>query len=226
MNMLRALNVLKKDLKEKENKYYRLYNKHILFEYYGYPVKGRIIHFYGMPDCCKTSLMRDIINCNHNNSFIYISKNKDNIAKMKNYNNCSILMSNIFEDTIEYLSKIEPNTVDYVIIDDIHNMLSREELKSAFTKKLDEHTIFNNYIKRLSMIAANKHIVMFITNGINMVSKKSRYGYMIDKEAVASFEIQRVRMNDDYATIKIIPFKNLMSEENEPFKKRIDWRFL
>lgn len=217
MNMFRAMELLKQDLKELNKCENRDYLCSEIFktytDYEGIP-KGRMIHFYGRPDCGKTLIARDIISKNPYHTFVYISANKDDVAKMK-YPNAAILMSNIFEDTITYLENIDKGNIDVVFIDNINNMLSREELLSAFTKQLDNRDILNKYIKKISLLAAQKSFSVIIFNGINAITNKSRYGYIIDKEAVASFEIEKVKISERYIKVKITPVRNLMARVND-----------
>lgn len=217
MNMFRAMELLKQDLKELNKCNNRDYFHSEIFKTYtnyeGIPI-GRMIHLYGRPDCGKTLIARDIIRKNPYHTFVYISANKDDIAKMK-YPNAAILMSNIFEDTIAYLENIDKGNIDIVFIDNINNMLSREELLSAFTKQLDNRDILNKYIKKISLLAAQKSFSVIIFNGINAITNKSRYGYIIDKEAVASFEIEKVKISERYIKVKITPVRNLMAKVND-----------
>lgn len=217
MNMFRAMELLKQDLKELKKCDNRIYFHSEIFKTYtnyeGIPI-GRMIHFYGKPDCGKTLIAKDIISKNPYNTFVYISANKDDVAKMK-YPNAAILMSNIFEDTIAYLENIDKGDIDIVFIDNINNMLSREELLSAFTKQLDNRDILNKYIKKISLLAAQKDFSVIIFNGINAITNKSKYGYIIDKEAVASFEIEKVKISERYIKVKITPVRNLMAKVND-----------
>ena len=215
MNMFRAMELLKEDLKERTMPKNRLcLNSRILnlySDYEGIP-KGRMIQFYGYPDCGKTTIAKDIIRKNQDNIFIYISANKDDVAKI-HYRNAIILMSNIFEHTISYLSKVNKRDVDVVIIDNINNMLSKKELVSAFTEKLDNKEILNKYIKQLSILAAQKEFSIIIFNGINKMTNKARYSYIIEKEAVANFKVERAGANANRIKVRIYPQRNLMSTQ-------------
>lgn len=214
MDMLRAMEILKKDLKGRNKYNNRLYLESEILntytDYEGIP-KGRIIQFYGHPDCGKTMIAKSIIRDNPRNTFIYISANKDDISKIS-YANTAVLMSNIFEDTISYLDRVKKGDVDAVFIDNINNMLSKEELLSAFTKQLDNRDILNKYMKKISLLAAQKGFAVIIFNGINLITNKSRYSYIIEKEAVANFEVKKLNVTKDYVTIEICPQRNLMSK--------------
>lgn len=223
MNMLRAIDLLKQDIKAKEddNKI-KMYDE-ILYQY-GPITPNRLIHFYGEPDCGKTTVALDIIKWNHRRSFVYINKNPDDLAKVKQFNNCSVFTSNIFEITLLYLKTLKPNIVDFVIIDDIHKMISQEELNSAFSKKLDNKTIFDKYIKQLSLIAAQKKLNIIVFNGINKMNDKSRYSYLIEKEAVATFRIKKYGMTYNQIALEVSPDKNIMNNNKESKRINIDWR--
>lgn len=211
MNMLRAIDLLKQDIKAKEDKY-KIHMNDELFYNYGPLIPNRLIHIYGEPDCGKTTIAMDIIEENYLKSFVYINKNPDNIMKMKKFKNCTIFNSNVFETTLLYLKTLEPSLVDFVIIDDIQNMLSQEELNSAFSKRLDERELLNKYIKQLSIVAAQKKFNIIIFNGINGVTGKSRYGYIIEKEAIATFKIEKGYRTYDKLILKVIPEKNIMND--------------
>lgn len=194
MNVLRAVNLLKQDLLEQKQSHGRISIWDKMIRYFnddrGVP-KDRLIHIYGPPDCGKTLIIKNLVYYNDDMSFLYVSKSFDDINKMSSYKNVITLNSNIFEQTIEFLESIEKNSIDIVVIDNINNMLSQEELKSAFTKKLDNGTIFERYIRRISQLAAKKHFVVIVINGVNLINGKSRYGYMIDREAVLSISIEK-----------------------------------
>lgn len=214
MNMLRAIELLKEDIKSKENaKKINMYDE--VFYDYGPITPNRLIHFYGDPDCGKTTVAIDIIRHNINKSFIYINKNPDDLRKVKNFNNCSVFTSNIFEITLLYLKTLEPGLVDFVIIDDIHKMISQEELNSAFSKRLDNKAIFDKYIKQLSLIAAQKKLNVIVFNCINQMSNKSRYSYLIEKEAVATFKIEKYDVSYSYLALMISVEKNIMNDNKK-----------
>lgn len=217
MDMLRALEVLKNDLDQLK----KIGNKtpvvdevlHPFTDGYGIP-KGRMLQFYGLPDCGKTAMAREIIADNRGLSFVYISSKADSVKKM-NFFNTTVFRSSIFEDIIDFISKIERDVVDIIIIDDIHTMLSKEELLSAFTKKLNTHEIFNKYIKRLSLLAAQKNTSIIIFNSVNIISGKSRYGFMIDKECVATINIEKVNLDSrGFLDVSLKPVRNLMTSRN------------
>lgn len=211
MNMLRAIELLKQDIKSKQDTYKISMRDKVFFEY-GPITPNRLIEFYGEPDCGKTTVAIDIMKSNCLKSFVYISKNPDNLNKVKMINNCTVFASNIFEITLLYLRTLEPGLVDFVIIDDIHNMLSQEELKSAFSKKLDNKDIFDKYIKQLSLIAAQKKLNIIVFNSLNKMNNKSRYSYLIEKEAIAVFRIEKEYKTYDSLYLKIIPEKNIMND--------------
>lgn len=211
MNMLRAIELLKQDIKSKQNTYKISMRDKVFFEY-GPINPNRLIEFYGEPDCGKTTIAIDIMKSNCLKSFVYISKNPDNLNKVKRIDNCTVFASNIFEITLLYLRTLEPGLVDFVIIDDIHNMLSQEELKSAFSKKLDNKDIFDKYIKQLSLIAAQKKLNIIVFNSLNKMNNKSRYSYLIEKEAIAVFRIEKEYRTYDSLHLKIIPEKNIMND--------------
>lgn len=215
MNMLRAINLLKQDIKAQEDKY-KIVMDDKVFSNYNPIIPGRLIQLYGEPDCGKTTIAINIMKDNYLDNFIYINKNPDNILKMKKINNCTVFNSNIFEMTLLYLKTLEKGLVDFVIIDDIHNMISQEELNSAFSKRLDNKDILDKYIKQLSVIAAQKGFNIIIFNCINGVTGKSRYGYIIEKEAIASFKIEKFDRTYDKLRIKIIPEKNIMNNNKTP----------
>lgn len=223
MNMLRAIELLKKDIKLKENaNKIEMYDE--VFYQYGPITPNRLIHFYGEPDCGKTTVAIDIINSNRSKSFIYINKNPDDLRKVKDLNNCSVFTSNIFEITLLYLKTLQPNLVDFVIIDDIHKMISQEELNSAFSKRLDNKDIFDKYIKQLSLIAAQKKLNIIVFNGINLMNNKSRYSYLIEKEAVATFKIEKYDVSYRYLGLSITVEKNIMNDNKESGIINIDLR--
>lgn len=211
MNMLRAIELLKQDIKSKQDTYKISMRDKVFFEY-GPINPNRLIEFYGEPDCGKTTIAIDIMKSNCLKSFVYISKNPDNLNKVKRIDNCTVFASNIFEITLLYLRTLEPGLVDFVIIDDIHNMLSQEELKSAFSKKLDNKDIFDKYIKQLSLIAAQKKLNIIVFNSLNKMNNKSRYSYLIEKEAIAVFRIEKEYRTYDSLHLKIIPEKNIMND--------------
>lgn len=211
MNMLRAIELLKQDIKSKQDTYKISMRDKVFFEY-GPITPNRLIEFYGEPDCGKTTIAIDIMKSNCLKSFVYISKNPDNLNKVKRIDNCTVFASNIFEITLLYLRTLEPGLVDFVIIDDIHNMLSQEELKSAFSKKLDNKDIFDKYIKQLSLIAAQKKLNIIVFNSLNKMNNKSRYSYLIEKEAIAVFRIEKEYKTYDSLHLKIIPEKNIMND--------------
>lgn len=211
MNMLRAIELLKQDIKSKQDTYKISMRDKVFFEY-GPITPNRLIEFYGEPDCGKTTIAIDIMKSNYLKSFVYISKNPDNLNKVKRIDNCTVFASNIFEITLLYLRTLEPGLVDFVIIDDIHNMLSQEELKSAFSKKLDNKDIFDKYIKQLSLIAAQKKLNIIVFNSLNKMNNKSRYSYLIEKEAIAVFRIEKEYRTYDSLHLKIIPEKNIMND--------------
>lgn len=211
MNMLRAIELLKQDIKSKQDTYKISMRDKVFFEY-GPITPNRLIEFYGEPDCGKTTIAIDIMKSNCLKSFVYISKNPDNLNKVKRIDNCTVFASNIFEITLLYLRTLEPGLVDFVIIDDIHNMLSQEELKSAFSKKLDNKDIFDKYIKQLSLIAAQKKLNIIVFNSLNKMNNKSRYSYLIEKEAIAVFRIEKEYRTYDSLHLKIIPEKNIMND--------------
>lgn len=211
MNMIRAIELLKQDIKSKQDTY-KIKMRDKVFFAYGPITQHRLIEFYGEPDCGKTSIAMDIIQSNSLKSFIYINKNPDNLAKVNKMDNCTVFASNIFEITLLYLRTLEPGLVDFVIIDDIHNMLSQEELNSAFSKKLDNKDIFDKYIKQLSIIAAQKKLNIIVFNSLNQMSNKSRYSYLIEKEAIAVFRIEKEYTAYDSLKLKIIPEKNIMND--------------
>lgn len=214
MNMLRAIELLKEDLKQKENSNkINMYDE--VFYDYGPITPNRLIHFYGDPDCGKTTVAIDIIRDNINKSFIYINKNPDDLRKVKNFNNCSVFTSNIFEITLLYLKTLEPGLVDFVIIDDIHKMISQEELNSAFSKRLDNKTIFDKYIKQLSLIAAQKKLNVIVFNGVNQMNNKSRYSYLIEKESIATFKIEKYDVSYSYLALMISVEKNIMNDNKK-----------
>lgn len=194
MDMLKAMNILKEDLKTSTEPTNRISVRDKVLTFYsqgrGIP-KGRIIQFYGKPDCGKTSVAKEIIRKNHDKAFVYISSKKDDINKI-GFMNTTVLLSNIFENTINYISRIQKDCVDFVVIDNINNMVSKEELLSAFTKQTDNREILNRYIKKLSLLAAQKNFSILIFNGINGVTNKAKYGHIIEKEAIANFEVQRL----------------------------------
>lgn len=214
MNMLRAIDLLKQDIKEKENaNKISMYDE--VFIEYGPMTPNRLIHFYGEPDCGKTTVAIDIMKSNRGKSFVYINKNPDDIRKVKDVYNCSVFASNIFEITLLYLRTLKPGLVDFVIIDDIHKMISQEELNSAFAKRLDNKTIFDKYIKQLSLIAAQKKINIIVFNGINQMNNKSRYSYLIEKEAIATFKIEKYNMTYNCIALRIVPEKNIMNNNKD-----------
>lgn len=220
MNMLRAIDLLKQDIKEKENANKISMKDEVFFEY-GPITPNRLIHFYGAPDCGKTTVAIDIMKSNIHKSFVYISKNPDNLNKVRNIHNCSVFTSNIFEITLLYLRTLEPGLVDFVIIDDIHNMISQEELNSAFSKRLNNKDIFDKYIKQLSLLAAQKKFNVIVFNGLNQMNDKSRYSYLIEKEAIATFKIEKTEINRFYLNLKIIPEKNIMNNNRRSKSIRI-----
>lgn len=212
--MLRAIELLKQDIKQKENaNKIEMYDK--VFYIYGPITPNRLIHFYGEPDCGKTTLAIDIIKNNTSKSFVYINKNPDDLKRIKDFNNCSVFVSNIFEITLLYLKALKPGLVDFVIIDDIHKMISQEELNSAFSKRLDNKTIFDKYINQLSLVAAQKKLNIIVFNGINQMSNKSRYSYLIEKEAIATFKIEKCNISYKYLALRVIPEKNIMNNYKE-----------
>ena len=225
MDMLRAMELLKKDLIEKRRCDNRLYMYDNVLESFsdgeGIP-KCRIIQFFGQPNCGKSLVARRIIERNDDKAFIYISSKRDDISKA-NFNNAIVFMSNIFEDTINYFESLNKGDVDIVIIDDLNNMLSKEELLSAFTKKLDNREILNKYIKKISLLSVQKDFVVLVFNGINGISNKSRYNYIIEKESVANLEIKARRVTEDYMTIEIVPHKNLMADIKQSYKFIINY---
>lgn len=212
--MLRAIELLKKDLKSSVSNRNKLDVGGTIFNYYsdhqGIP-KGRIVHVFGHPDCGKTQMALNMMKTGYNNSYLYISKKLDDIRKVEKVRNVTVLNSNIFEDTISYLESIDKDMIDVVIIDDINNMLSKEELMSAFTKKLDDREILNKYIKKISLLAAQKQFVVIVFNGINLITNKSRYSYIIEREAIASFCIEKLRLTKYQLDVKITPVRNLLS---------------
>lgn len=224
MNMLRALEILKKDIENKNN-YTKLHLFSEIFEYYGPIPKYRLLHFYGHPDCGKTTVAKDLIESNKDNSFVYISNKLDDINIMNRYENCTVMISNVFEKTLEFLESLTPELVDVVIIDNIHNMLSHEELVSAFTKKLDNADVLNKYIKQLTILAVKKKFNIIVFNGINLISNKSRYGHIIDKESVASFEITKLACDLNRLKCSITPKKNIMNDTKNTFFYDYYWRY-
>lgn len=225
MNMIRALNLMKQDIANKNNNS-KLHLFSEIFEYYGPFTKNRLIHFYGHPDCGKTTIAKDLISSNKTRSFVYISSYLDDIKSLDKYNNCVTMISNIFEKTLEFLEKLEPELVDVVIIDNIHNMVSEIELKAAFTTRLDNGEILNKYIKQLSILAAKKKFNIVVFNGINLISNKSRYSHIIEKESVASFEIRKLKCSLENLVCEIIPKKNLMNDNKRTFEYVCKWRNL
>lgn len=223
MNMLRAIDLLKQDIKAKEDKHKKYLDDEI-FSQYGPITPNRLIHFYGEPDCGKTAFATHIIKENCFDSFVYINKSLDNINKMKHLHNCTVFSTNVFETTLLYLKTLKKGLVDFVIIDDIHNMISQEELNSAFSKRLDQREILNKYIKQLSIIAVQKGFNIIIFNCVNGVTGKSRYGYIIEKEAVASFKIEYVNRSYNRLRFKIIPEKNIMNDNKETSIIEIKYR--
>lgn len=223
MNMLRALQVLKEDIKNKNN-YSKLHLDSDIFEFYGPIPKYRLIHFFGHPDCGKTTIAKDLVRNNTSKSFVYISNSLDDIKSIKNYDNCTVMISNVFEKTLDFLKSLNPGLVDVVILDNINNMLSKEELDAAFTKRLNNAEILNKYIKQLSILAVQKKFNIIIFNGINLITNKSRYSYIIDKESVASFEIKKKSCTLDRLSCDIIPIKNLMDDNKSVYDYEFYWR--
>lgn len=220
MDMLRAIELLKQDIKAKEDSY-KIHMEDSIFSEYGPITPNRLIEFYGEPDCGKTAVAINIMKSNRWNTFIYINKDLDNLNKVKKLNNCTVFSSNVFETTLLYLKTLKPGLVDFVIIDDIHNMVSQEELNSAFSKRLDNKDILDKYIKQLSIIAAQKKLNIFVFNGINQMTNKSRYSYLIEKEAVATFKIEKRHRTYDGLVVSVIPVKNIMNDIKTELDVRI-----
>lgn len=100
-------------------------------------------------------------------------------------------------------------------------MVSQEELNSAFSKRLDNKDILDKYIKQLSIIAAQKKLNIFVFNGINQMTNKSRYSYLIEKEAVATFKIEKRHRTYDGLVVSVIPVKNIMNDIKTELDVRI-----
>lgn len=214
MDMLHSIKLLQQDLIEQQRKKNRIDILDIILEYYsdycGIP-KGRMIHFYGHPDCGKTLIAKNIIANNENLSFLYVSKDLDDVKAMSKFSNVIILNSNVFEDTIIFLEQIEKEAIDIVIFDNFQNMISKEELMSAFTKKLDNRDVLNKYLKKISSLSAKKKFSTLVFNSINLVTNKSRYSYLLDAESVASFCIDKIHTDHFRMRLKITPVRNIMS---------------
>lgn len=215
MDMLRAIKFLEEDLLQKNdrrNKVFFYDSRVKMFAPYGVN-KARIVHFYGKPDIGKTTFLRSIMIGNEDKSFLYVSNKLDDIRKMERLSNINVFISNIFEETIDYLESVDKNLIDVVVLDNFNNMLSREELLSAFTKKLDNRAILEKYIKRISQLAVEKNFVLFIMNSINAINEKSRYGYLIDKEAVASIRLDKISLSKKCIKMQLINERNLLSDK-------------
>lgn len=211
--MLKAIKMLTEDLHNKERAFNKIHFKDKVvdtFAPYGIN-KNRLIHFYGEPDVGKTFIMKNIIENNEDKIFLYISNKLDDINKMNELNNVSILISNVFEELIEFLESLDKNLINVVIIDNFNNMLSKNELLSTFDTKLDNKNYIEKYIKRITKLAVEKKFIVFVINGINAVTEKSRYGYLIDKESIASIKIEKETLTPDYLRLKIINERNLIS---------------
>lgn len=228
MDMLHSMKLLQQDLLKQNKRKNRLHIYDKILNFYsegmGIP-KGRMIHIYGHPDCGKTTIAINMIRENQDLTFLYISKNLDDIAKMRYYPNVVVLNSSTFEETIEFISQIDKKSVDVVIIDNFSNMISKEELTSAFTKRLDNREVLEKYLKKISALAASKIFCTVVLNGVNLVTGKSRYSYLLDRESVASFFVEKKSLNERHVNLTITPVRNILSKEKKPMEAtyKIKW---
>ena len=218
MDVLRSFNLLAKDLIAQEKRKHRIKIADELIDFYsdhmGIP-KGRMVHFYGDPDCGKTLMARTIIKNNPHLSFLYVSGKLDDITRISGYNNVCVLNTNIFDETIEFLQEMEKDAIDVLILDDFNNMISREEVESAFTVQFDNRAILEKYIKTLCAEAAKKRFTTMVFDGINLVTQKPRYGYLMHNESVADIHLQKALRALHDVIIKATVEKNLMSQEKQ-----------
>lgn len=222
MSNFNPINLLTNNLKLINNKNYINMNDNILSYYEPLP-PNRLIEFYGDYDSGKTTIALDIIINNPSKSFIYINSFLDNFKLLKDVNNCFIYISNIYEDILLFLNSLEPNLIDFIIIDDIYNLISKHELSSYFNSNINNKDIFQNFIKQLSLIAVKHKFNIILFNSLNIINNKSKYSYILEKETILTFRIEKQSITLDYLLLKIIPEKNLIN--NNKLSKTIKFIF-
>lgn len=177
--------------------------------------KGHYIHIAGPSDSGKTFFVKNILSENKDLSVLYISHKQDDCIKLGSCNNIHLYLNNIFENIIEYLKEIPKGLIDIVVIDGINNMCCRDEIERGFKLGSTQKDEFQKFLIELRTQLARIDCIGIIINGINQMTNKAKYGYIIDNNSDLSLIIKNTSRTElmDKTILKVV--KNLYVQNIE-----------